>query len=206
MDIVYGQIETTDDSGKVAFTKKKVDKKKLLKKAEIFEEKLKSMDETEAEKLRTGKAVKTALLRAQGIKVLDDKALLKKALKREEKKRQKSTAQWYVVFSFFCFYSFFLPLVPFVIPYPFSLATHTGLFISTTTGETAKRLWMMPSKSRSTGELKTCRNASTIRRREKSPRERKSPSTKVSSIAVSCPSPSSHAPMYERVFSPTKVC
>jgi hypothetical protein len=40
------------------------------------------------------KAVKAALLRAQGVKVIDDPKLLRRKLKREEKQKQKSAKVW----------------------------------------------------------------------------------------------------------------
>ena len=52
------------------------------------------MDEEKKEEVLQDKAIKASLLRAQGIKVKDDPKLLKRTLKREEKKKQKSAKAW----------------------------------------------------------------------------------------------------------------
>ena len=70
----------------------------LLREVESFENKvadLKASGATElARQIETERAMSNALLRAQGVKVKDDKKLLKKSLKREEKKKDKSRQEW----------------------------------------------------------------------------------------------------------------
>lgn len=69
-----------------------------LKKVEEFEEnvaRLQEEGETEkAEQLLHGAAVSSSLLRAAGVKVQDDKKLIKKSLKRKEREKRKSQREW----------------------------------------------------------------------------------------------------------------
>jgi len=68
-----------------------------LKKVQEFEEtveRLKVDEPEQAEKLLHGAAVSSSLLRAAGVKVLDNKKVLKKSLKRKERAKKKSQALW----------------------------------------------------------------------------------------------------------------
>lgn len=78
--------------------KKKKSDDQLLKEVTSFEEKIRNMKAAgkvdEASQLEQARSMENALQRAQGIKVKDDAKLLKKSLKREEKKKEKSRAEW----------------------------------------------------------------------------------------------------------------
>jgi Surfeit locus protein 6/60S ribosome biogenesis protein Rrp14 len=74
--------------------RKKDSNKKLLKKAMAFERNVQTLDKAEQEKVRTKRALQSALLKAQGVNVKDDAALLKKAMKREERNKLKSQRDW----------------------------------------------------------------------------------------------------------------
>lgn len=96
-DMVFGRLENKAESARPDYrdmVHKKVDKHKMLKKAEAFERKLKAMPEEEAKRVVHEKAVSSALLRAQGIAVKDNPAMLKKAIKRDERSKAKSARQW----------------------------------------------------------------------------------------------------------------
>ncbi|CBY20323.1 unnamed protein product [Oikopleura dioica] len=101
------------ENGKVIFNKfdlikdpleaekeKRKNKKSLqvrLKEAEIKEARLEQLEETNPEKAEAVKEKikwKNAMTRMKGEKVKDDANLLKRSLKRVEKKKEKSTAKW----------------------------------------------------------------------------------------------------------------
>jgi hypothetical protein len=63
---------------------------------ESFQEKLGELDDAKKEEILKEKAVHAALLRAQGVKVKDDPKLLRKTLKRDIKKKEKSVKAWCV--------------------------------------------------------------------------------------------------------------
>ena len=68
-----------------------------LRKVEKFEERVaevKEEDPERAERMLHGAAVSSSLLRAAGVKVQDNKKLLKKSMKRKEKSREKSAKAW----------------------------------------------------------------------------------------------------------------
>jgi len=72
----------------------------LLKSVEAFDAKLASLKAAgaggaeEAQRMERERALDNALLRAQGVRVKDDAKLLRKSLKRDEKKKEKSRAAW----------------------------------------------------------------------------------------------------------------
>lgn len=71
--------------------------KKLLKNVEKEKEKvskLKEQDEQKAEEFVHKNAWKRAIEKAEGVKVKDDPALLKKSLMKQEKRKRKSTKLW----------------------------------------------------------------------------------------------------------------
>ena len=73
------------------------DFKRLLEKIEKRKSKIESLKETNAEKakkLEQKNAWQSVMLRAEGEKVKDDPALLKKALKKKEKVKEKKKAKW----------------------------------------------------------------------------------------------------------------
>ena len=84
-------------AGKAQRKKHKSDET-LLKEVESFEAKvgeMKNAGQGEAARaLESERAIQNAILRASGVKVKDDKKLLKASLKRSEKKKEKSRAEW----------------------------------------------------------------------------------------------------------------
>lgn len=73
------------------------DFKRLLEKIEKRKSKIENLKEKDAEKakkLEQRNAWQSVMLRAEGEKVKDDPALLKKALKKKEKMREKKKAKW----------------------------------------------------------------------------------------------------------------
>lgn len=73
------------------------DYKKLLKRVEKNKqkmEKLKVSDSAKAQKLEEKEKWKKVIDKAKGVKVKDDEKLLKKSLKRKEKKKEKSSKEW----------------------------------------------------------------------------------------------------------------
>jgi hypothetical protein len=66
----------------------------LLKKAQHFDRTLQQADEDQRTELKESKEWEAALSRAEGSKVKDDVALLKKSIKRKEKSKEKSRKAW----------------------------------------------------------------------------------------------------------------
>ena len=94
-DVIFSTITVNESAISEARKKdKKKSDQKLLKKLETFQEKLDDMTEDEKEGILKDKAMKAALLRAQGVRVRDDPKLLRKTLKREETKKKKSAKIW----------------------------------------------------------------------------------------------------------------
>lgn len=97
-DIQFGNISSKWDEklvGKTEQNKKKIGKDVLLKRIERMQRKIDNIpDEEKKQKAILKNAAKSALLRAQGIKVLDDPKLLKKSISREKKQKQKSAKAW----------------------------------------------------------------------------------------------------------------
>lgn len=102
-DIQFGTLKFQDDDALIhkkigkgiqQRLKKKQTKKDLLRKLERFESKVSSMDEEKKDRVLKQKALKSALSRAQGIKVRDDMALIRKSIKRDESKKKRSSKQW----------------------------------------------------------------------------------------------------------------
>ena len=100
-----------DEEGRIVFSKfdfstptadhnkqsKKKDYKRLLKKAEAAQEKLKEIkasDDMKGQELEETISWRRALDMAKGQKRKDDPALLKKTIKNVEKKKQRSKKQW----------------------------------------------------------------------------------------------------------------
>ena len=52
------------------------------------------VDKDQAEEMTTKERWKSALLKAEGVKLKDDPKLLKKAMKRREQKKQSSQRKW----------------------------------------------------------------------------------------------------------------
>lgn len=70
------------------------DIKAHLKLAEAKKARLEDKDELEQIKLKEKEKWQKAMLQAEGVKVRDDEKLLRKALKRKEVKKRKSTVEW----------------------------------------------------------------------------------------------------------------
>ena len=94
LDFTTPNKEETRGIDKIA---KKKDYKRLLAKAEATEKKLeelKKKDERRGEELEKKLQWQKALDMARGTKLKDDPKLLKRSLKRQEKKKSKSSKQW----------------------------------------------------------------------------------------------------------------
>jgi hypothetical protein len=93
--IVFSKFEF---GGSVSHPKrKKHDLRTTLKKAEIQQEKLKQLQQSNQEKadqIREKEDWKKAIQLAHGVKMKDNPKLLKKTLRKQEKKKEKSTKQW----------------------------------------------------------------------------------------------------------------
>ncbi|XP_031567448.1 ribosomal RNA-processing protein 14-C-like [Actinia tenebrosa] len=96
-EVVFSKFDFMERNKKAKHGGKARDYKKLLAKAENrkkkFEE-LKGKDAGKAREVQERRAWKSALEKAEGMKVKDDPKLLKKTLKRQEKQKQKSRMQW----------------------------------------------------------------------------------------------------------------
>ncbi len=66
----------------------------MLKKAKHFDKELERADEVQRKEMKENKEWDAALSRAEGSKVKDDVALLKKSIKRKEKSKEKSRKAW----------------------------------------------------------------------------------------------------------------
>jgi hypothetical protein len=73
---------------------RKKSKKQLLRELESKEKRIENMPAEKREKKLQKQALKTALLRAQGVKVLDNASLLRKSIGGDERKKQKSAVAW----------------------------------------------------------------------------------------------------------------
>jgi len=95
-DIQFGRVLTKDESQSKFLNKpkRKVTKEKLLAKAEQFEEFIANADEEKRKEILEKKSWKDALAKATGTKVKDNATLLKKSIKREDKKKKKSQGVW----------------------------------------------------------------------------------------------------------------
>lgn len=80
------------------FKKQTKDPEVLLKKMKEHDNKIKSLkEEGELDKVREiveKRAIKTALMKSEGIKVKDDSELLKKSIKKKKSKKEKSAKKW----------------------------------------------------------------------------------------------------------------
>ncbi|RKU41112.1 hypothetical protein DL546_002803 [Coniochaeta pulveracea] len=74
--------------------KKKLDPKSALAKLEAQKKRLAELDEDKRKEILEKEAWLAARKRAEGEKVRDDEALLKKAVKRKDKAKQKSEKEW----------------------------------------------------------------------------------------------------------------
>jgi hypothetical protein len=77
--------------------KKNPDLRSTLKKVDAKKENLeclKQSDQAKAEQLIKKEGWKKAIQLAEGLKVKDDPKLIRKSLKREEKRKEKSAKQW----------------------------------------------------------------------------------------------------------------
>ncbi|KAG2446769.1 hypothetical protein HYH02_008329 [Chlamydomonas schloesseri] len=94
-DFKFARIELPEGGRKGPAGAKKPPKAVLLKKAEQQRAELEALAGTEEGKAKAQQAAfKAALARAAGEKVLDDPKLLRRTLKREAKKREKSGKAW----------------------------------------------------------------------------------------------------------------
>jgi len=85
---------TIEKSDKKVKPGQKRNKHKLLAKAEQFDEYIKGASEEDRKRILEKKSWKDALAKATGTKVKDNATLLKKSIKRDEKKKGKSQAEW----------------------------------------------------------------------------------------------------------------
>lgn len=83
--------------GEPVIKKKNPDLRSTLKKVDTKKENLeclKQSDQARAEHLIKKEGWKKAIQLAEGLKVKDDPKLIRKSLKREEKRKEKSAKQW----------------------------------------------------------------------------------------------------------------
>lgn len=96
--MVFSKFEFTDSLGKKRGKSADVptgkNYKTLLKKAQKRKEDLSVLDEEQAQKVSKKEVWKSALLKAEGVKLKDNPELLKKAMKRREQKKKSSQQKW----------------------------------------------------------------------------------------------------------------
>lgn len=96
-EVVFSKFDFMERNKKAKHGGKAREYKKLLAKAENRKKKLeelKGKDAGKAREVQEKQAWKSALEKAEGMKVKDDPKLLKKSLKRQEKQKEKSKMQW----------------------------------------------------------------------------------------------------------------
>ncbi|XP_059297749.1 ribosomal RNA-processing protein 14-C-like [Lycium ferocissimum] len=86
-NIEFGKVKIGDDDDKKKKKKKKVSKAKEL-------ERLKRLEEREDRTLADKEAWKAAEKKAMGVKVYDNPKLLKESMKKEKKRKEKSSQKW----------------------------------------------------------------------------------------------------------------
>ncbi|CAG9467496.1 unnamed protein product [Pedinophyceae sp. YPF-701] len=91
-ELAFGRVEGGEGAGA---KRKRVSKAAALSKAEAKRAKLQELEGTEeGAALRRQQALQAAMARVKGERVLDDPKLIRKALKREQKQKQKSAKAW----------------------------------------------------------------------------------------------------------------
>jgi len=96
LDFTFGAVKTDEKKGGKRDKKRESDVK-ALKKAEAFRDYLTTLEVENPEKakeLKQQKAIEASLLRVQGVTVKDNISMLKKAVKKSEKSKQKSNKEW----------------------------------------------------------------------------------------------------------------